>query len=152
MKNVFLWKILGVKSKNKTKEHLDYWFKKKILNKGQYGLGSNQVLFPSVLFCLGYPEVFMHFCWKKETDVKLSIRKGRMDRYKIEGQIICCRECRSRNNSFILWGIRENSRKEMAFESDLKYFNTLRTGGSGNILNWRSHINTSPEAWKSSLL
>ena len=26
-KNVFLWKILDVKSKNKTKEHLDYWFK-----------------------------------------------------------------------------------------------------------------------------
>lgn len=58
-----------------------------------------------------------------------------MDRYKIEGQIICCRECRSRNNSFLLWGMRENSRKEMAFESDLKYLNSFRIGGSGNILN-----------------
>lgn len=44
-----------------------------------------------------------HFCisaGKKETDVKLTIGKGRMDRYKIEGQIICFRECGSRNDSF----------------------------------------------------
>lgn len=58
------------------------------------------------------------------------MRKGKIDRFKIEGQKFAT----ERQEQFTLMReIRENFREEVVFEEDLKYFNTMRIGGGGTF-------------------